>query len=353
MKRVKVNALLDEASSRSYLNNDVAAELGLEGKPRELIVNVLNDNQERLDSSIVEFKISSSDGKVCKAASAYTTERVTGNMQVVDWNVYKSKWKHLRGIKFPPVGPRPIIDLLIGVDQSDLLYSLEDVRGQPGEPIARLTPLGCLGSPKIDAARIQTNFTFFVNDSDNFNTLIRRYWDIEEPKEMQTVNPEEKLARERVTDSLTFEDGHYSVGMPWKANKGVLPDNFSMALRRLQNTEKRLQKSPEVGQAYSDVLHEYQKKGYIRKVSPEEKRPDQVWYLPHFPVLRPDKSTTKTRIVFDASAKYEDVSLKDAVLQGPKLQNELFAVLLRFRNDPVAVMCDIKMYLQIKLKPED
>ena len=354
MKRVKVNALLDEASSRSYLNNDVAAELGLEGKPHELIVNVLNDNQEKLDSSIVEFKISSSDGKVCKAASAYTTERVTGNMQVVDWNVYKSKWKHLRGIKFPPVGPRPIIDLLIGVDQSDLLYSLEDVRGQPGEPIARLTPLGCLGSPKIDAARIQTNFTFFVNDSDNFNTLILRYWDIEEPKEMQTVNPEEKLARERVTESLTFEDGHYSVGMPWKANKGVLPDNFSMALRRLQNTEKRLQKFPEVGQAYSDVLHEYQKKGYIHKVSPEEKRPDQVWYLPHFPVLRPEKSTTKTRIVFDASAKYQDVSLNDAVLQGPKLQNELFAVLLRFRRDPVAVMCDIKeMYLQIKLKPED
>ena len=115
-----------------------------------------------------------------------------------------------------------------------------------------------------------------------------------------------------------------------------------------------MQKFPEVGQAYSDVLHEYQKKGYIRKVSPEEKRPDQVWYLPHFPVLRPEKSTTKTRIVFDASAKYQDVSLNDAVLQGPKLQNELFAVLLRFRRDPVTVMCDIKeMYLQIKLKPED
>ena len=77
-----------------------------------------------------------------------------------------------------------------------------------------------------------------------------------------------------------------------------------------------------------DVLQMYQDKGYIRKVSPEEEKPDQVWYLPHFPVLRPDKSTTKTRIVFDASAKYEDVSLNDVLLQGPKLQNDLFAVLL-------------------------
>ena len=58
--------------------------------------------------------------------------------------------------------------------------------------------------------------------------------------------------------------------------------------------------------------------------------------------------------MFDASAKYEEVSLNDVLLQGPKLQNDLFAVLLRFQRDPVTLMCDIKeMYLQIKLKPAD
>ena len=67
----------------------------------------------------------------------------------------------------------------------------------------------------------------------------------------------------------------------------------------------------------------HQDKWYIHKVSPEEEKPDQVWNLLHFPVLRPDKSTTKTRIVFDASAKCEVVSLNDALLQGPKLQNDL------------------------------
>ena len=44
-RRVKVNTLLDEASSKSYLNSDVAAELGLEGSPHELIVNVLNGSE--------------------------------------------------------------------------------------------------------------------------------------------------------------------------------------------------------------------------------------------------------------------------------------------------------------------
>ena len=71
-------------------------------------------------------------------------------------------------------------------------------------------------------------------------------------------------------------------------------------------------------------------------------------------MLRPEKSTTKTPIVFDASAKFNDVSLNDIVLQGFKLQSDVFAVLRRFRRDPGALMCNIKeMYLQIKLKPED
>ena len=112
-----------------------------------------------------------------------------------------------------------------------------------------------------------------------------------------------------VAETVTFEDGHYSVGLPWKTKDHDLPDNFTMAMHRLQNTEKRLQKSPELAKAYSDVLESYQDRRYIRKVLPEEEKPDQVWYLPHFPIPRPDKSTTKVRVVFDASAKREEVSL--------------------------------------------
>jgi len=354
---VKVNALLDDASSKSYLNADVAAELGLEGIPQELTVNVLNDNQEKLDTSLVEFRVSSMDGKTSSIISAYTTERVTGSMHVVDWNQHKQAWDHLKSITFPTVGPRPIVDLLIGVDQAELLYSIKEVKGQTGEPIARLTPLGwtCIGQPNSHLGSAQTNYTYTcLTASNELNNLIRRFWDVEEFSSTELVKPEDKIANATVTESLTFADGHYCIGMPWKDNKPVLPDNYTMALRRLQNTEKRLQTSSQLGKDYDEVIQSYVKRGYIRKVSPEEKAPDEVWYLPHFPILRPDKATTKTRIVFDASARCKDISLNDIVYQGPKLQQDLFTVLLRFRRDPIALMCDIKeMYLQIKLKPED
>ena len=106
--------------------------------------------------------------------------------------------------------------------------------------------------------------------------------------------------------------------------------------------------------AYSEVITKYLEKGYIRKVEPSEKEPMKKWYLPHFAIPKSDRATTKTRIVFDASAKCNNISLNDMIYQGPKLQRELCDVLLHFRQYPIAIACNIpEMYLKIRLCPQD
>ena len=74
----------------------------------------------------------------------------------------------------------------------------------------------------------------------------------------------------------------------------------------------------------------------------------RVRYLPHHAVFREDKSSTKTRIVFYASAHDTDeASLNDCVLPGLALQPNLVSVLLRFRSRSIAIMADVKkMFLQ-------
>ena len=85
-----------------------------------------------------------------------------------------------------------------------------------------------------------------------------------------------------------------------------------------------------------------------------EPPPAEVWYLPHFPVVRMDKTTTKVTIVFDCSDKYDGISLNDVIYAGPKLQRELIDVLIRFRRNPVVVACDIKeMHLQVEIAESD
>ena len=103
-------------------------------------------------------------------------------------------------------------------------------------------------------------------------------------------------------------------------------------------------KNPELLNTYCGIIEKYENKGYITKVTDSDQT---KWYLPHFPVVQMDKATTKVRLVFDASAKFKDLSLNDVIYPGPELQNELFNVLLRFRKQSVAILCDTEeMYLQ-------
>ena len=61
------------------------------------------------------------------------------------------------------------------------------------------------------------------------------------------------------------------------------------------------------------IIQAYVEKGYLRRVEPDEPLPPEAWYLPHFSVIRMDKTTTKVHIVFDCSAKTDGVSLNDAI----------------------------------------
>ena len=80
-----------------------------------------------------------------------------------------------------------------------------------------------------------------------------------------------------------------------------------------------------------------------------------IHYLPHHAVMSPSKSTTKLRIVYDASAKtrQKHQSLNDCLYRGPVMLHDLCGILLRFRLHKVPVVANIeKAFLQIGLQPE-
>ena len=88
--------------------------------------------------------------------------------------------------------------------------------------------------------------------------------------------------------SAGLVDGHYQVGLPWKNNPPFLPNNRSLALRRLSCLKRRFQKDQELFEKYKTSIHEYIEKGYAARV-PQEERDDIISYLPHHPVFQPYK----------------------------------------------------------------
>ena len=77
------------------------------------------------------------------------------------------------------------------------------------------------------------------------------------------------------------------------------------------------------------------------------------WFLPHHPVLNPNKPG-KVRSVCNAASKYKEVCLNDNLLAGPDLLHGLIGTKFRFREGPIALTADIEsMFLQVQVPEQD
>ena len=104
--------------------------------------------------------------------------------------------------------------------------------------------------------------------------------------------------------------------------------------------------------AYDDIFSEYSDNGIIERGPLDEiaEETGQVHYLPHRPVIRNDKQTTKIRAVFDASCKVNGPSLNECLYSGPNLIAKIFDILLRFRLNKIGVLADIKQaFLNVRI----
>ena len=139
----------------------------------------------------------------------------------------------------------------------------------------------------------------------------------------------------------------------FKQNCPIVPDNFKLSKNRLLKLREKLLKDPELLSEYENVFEE-QKRLNIIEPAPEETRVGETCYLPHH-AIRPEKSTTKYRIVVDASAKSSDgISLNDCLHKGPNLTPLLYDILIRFRTKSIALTADItKAFLMISIAEPD
>ncbi|XP_036347023.1 uncharacterized protein LOC118756361 [Rhagoletis pomonella] len=97
---------------------------------------------------------------------------------------------------------------------------------------------------------------------------------------------------------------------------------------------------------------EYESMGHMSKVNSIQS-PDSVdnYYLPHHSVIKAESTSTKVRVVFNASSPtVNGVSLNDVLLPGPVLQSDLTILILRWRLFKYVFNSDIeKMYRHILL----
>jgi hypothetical protein len=183
---------------------------------------------------------------------------------------------------------------------------------------------------------------------------IKRFWAIEEPPSQHMPNPDDVKCEEIfVNKHYRQSDGRYVVPLTLITEKFDLSDSYNLAFHRLQNLERKLSRSPAIYNDYKSFMNEYESLGHMERIN-MERNPSLFCFIPHHCVLKPNSVSTKLRVVFDASAKNgQGKSLNQCLLPGPKLQNDLAILLIKFRVFPYVFTADIcKMYRQILVIPE-
>ena len=143
------------------------------------------------------------------------------------------------------------------------------------------------------------------------------------------------------------EGNHYKLPLPLRNPDAVFPNNRRMAELRLKNLKKRFIKDKQYHKDYTSFMEDMIKKGYAEKSDPKANQQGKTWFIPHHGVYHPSKPG-KIWIVFDCSAEYDGVSVNKRLLSGPDLTNQIVGILVKFREDYVAIMADIEaMFYQV------
>ena len=187
-------------------------------------------------------------------------------------------------------------------------------------------------------------------ENDELESQVKRFWELES----LGINKYEQSFYEEYLNTICRDEyNRYEVRLPFKEIHPLIHDNFELFKKRLLNLHQKLKDNSDLLKAYNDIFLEQKQNGIIEEVMSPGKL-GETHYIPHHPVIRDDKTTTKIRIVFDASARDNGPSLNDCLYKGPHLTPLLYDILLRFRSHVVALTCDIeKAFLQINVNEND
>lgn len=290
------------------------------------------------------------------------------------------RFPHLSAIahEIPPLDETAKVHLLIGRDAPELLKVRESRNGPRGAPWGQRLALGwtisgqmCLdfpGGPAHILARL-TNLS--TNAWREQETGDRSYELVPCPNQFKVTDPPLERAADSIfkttrsdnEPSLSREDrafleimergirknasGNWEMPLPFRDKRQTMPNNRTQAMQRLQGLLKTFAREPEMRADYLEFMGKIIEKGHASPVSRDDAPPPlgRSWYLPHFATYHNTKHTIC--VVFESSCEFRGVSLNKVLLPGPDLMNNLIGVLMRFRKESVAVMCDVEQMFHL------
>ncbi|XP_050340593.1 uncharacterized protein LOC126767010 [Bactrocera neohumeralis] len=250
------------------------------------------------------------------------------------------------------------VDVILGGDVYPQIM-LDGIRKNVlGSLLAQETVFGWIVTGRANTIKPTNTCVSYYNEI-SLEKRLASFWELEEMSKERKLSEEDRYCEELYKKTTKRnEDGKYVVSLPFKKDYPVnisLGSSLKIAYSQFYRNEARLSRDENLQKEYNRVLNEYVELGHMAKVHTNQTADSSNnYYLPHHAVKKEESTSTKVRVVFNASqATSNGTSLNDILLPGPVLQADLTILILRWRLFKYVFNSDIeKMYRQILLKAD-
>ncbi|XP_054709120.1 uncharacterized protein LOC129218823 [Uloborus diversus] len=327
-------ALLDPGSQASFIPEDCLQRLILSRKKAKFLISCLGSSDAKTNGiSKIKF-VPHFTNKLSFTTPVFVINKIIGELPHITLSkefVEQFSDLTLADPTFFKNGP---IDILLGVDISMPMFRGETIQGGENMPYASRSDLGWIISGSVNFPATG-NHTIQVNNIQlETQEMLTNFWKLDSVPEISSLTKLEQDCENHFLSTFSRDNnGIYTVKLPFHSSPELLGESRQVAVCRFKSLEKSLSSKPEVHEQYKNFISEYYSLGHMEMVPNNEVFSDSSYYLPHHGVVKESSSTTKLRVVFDASAKSTSgLSLNDLLMTGPRIQQELFPILLRFRT---------------------
>ncbi|XP_063728597.1 uncharacterized protein LOC134856162 [Symsagittifera roscoffensis] len=358
-------AFLDSGSCVTLLLDSVATQLGLDvNKKHSLPISGYHETKSvqvtSVDVQIRPYKSTSTPMTLDDVLTV--DENNLAPVDIFQLNAMCNNFPHLKHVKYPDLNDNSI-SLVIGNNNPEYHEIKNTVYGPKNVPWAIETLLGwtCTGRNKTQnnsVPSVPVNFTQVHSHNNLDEKLYQKvlnWMKIENTgiaSSKRSHSKSDKRAIDILENSCTLVDGHYQIDLLWKEDTD-LPNNRWLAEKQLNSLEFRLKSKPDLREKYRATVITDLEKGFVTKIDAKHDTAIKSWYLPHHPVTNVNKPD-KVRRVSNASSIFQGKSLNSSLLKGPDLLCNLTGLIIRFRQNKIAISADIDaMFMQVLVSPKD
>ncbi|XP_068738995.1 uncharacterized protein [Montipora capricornis] len=268
---VETCAFLDNGSDTTLCLKGLVQRLGLNGTPKHFTLSSVNsESSPRVGYEVALDVMALNGDDSVRLDKVWTVDRLPVLNRNVPCEEDVKRWPHLRGIEFPKLDGKAV-EILIGNDVPEAHWVFEQRRGRRKQPYAVRTPLGwTLIGPLGQTSTSEAQVNFVCGGQEMLSNQFKRLYNAEFSESLSCWKPafsvEDHRALAILESSARMVDGHYQLALPWRFQTPCLPNNRSVAARRLQALKKRFLADPVLFEKYKDTIDQYIANGHARKV---------------------------------------------------------------------------------------